>query len=48
MAHVHEVRILGAGTGSGGRAVQVVVDGASPDEVAERLTAVRRRWDRDS
>ncbi|MFE6178363.1 hypothetical protein [Streptomyces sp. NPDC056464] len=44
-AHVHEVDIVGGATGSGGRAVQVVVDGSSPDEVAERLTAVRRRWE---
>lgn len=33
-----------AGDLVGGRAVQVVVDGATPDEVAERIAAVRRRW----
>lgn len=45
LAYVHEVHLVGAGTGSDGRAVQFVVDGASPDEVAARLTAVRRRWE---
>lgn len=45
LAHVHEVRVVGAGTGSGGRGVQVVVDGASPEDVAERLSVVRRTWE---
>ncbi|MFI7408751.1 acetyl-CoA carboxylase biotin carboxylase subunit family protein [Streptomyces sp. NPDC049627] len=45
LAHVREVGVVDTEAGSGGRAVRLVVDGASPEEVAERLTAVRRQWD---
>ncbi|MFE5210524.1 acetyl-CoA carboxylase biotin carboxylase subunit family protein [Streptomyces sp. NPDC056600] len=45
LAHVHEARVLDGAADPGGRGVQVVVTGASPEEAAEHLRAVRRRWE---